>query len=101
MRYLGNAKVTFEEFWRDDEQFHRAVSLAARLELLPDLLAEQRAIVRRSTIIRTHDNFADQAREHIAVIDAIAEGDAEKARASMSLHFQNMRTRTLGSLVNH
>lgn len=101
LRYLGDAKATFQDFWRDDEKFHRAVSVAARLELLPELLAEQRAIVQRSTIIRTHDNFADQAREHLAVIDAIGEGDPVRARAAMSLHFDNMRARTLGSLANH
>lgn len=100
LRYLGDSKATFEEFWRDDERFHRAVAVAARLELLSGLLAEQRAIVQRSTIIRTHDNFAEQAKEHIAVIDAIAEGDVEAARAAMSLHFENMRARTLGSLSN-
>lgn len=100
MRYLGDSKATFEGFWRDDEQFHRAVAVAARLELLPDLLVEQRAIVQRSTIIRMDDNFADQAKEHIAVIDAIAQGDIEQARAAMSLHFENMRARTLGSLSN-
>jgi DNA-binding GntR family transcriptional regulator len=100
MFHLGGGKTTFEEFWRDDEEFHRAVALAARLELLPELLAEQRAIVRRSTIIRTHSNFAEQANEHIAVIDAIAAGDAEAARAAMSLHFANMQERTLGSLSN-
>jgi DNA-binding GntR family transcriptional regulator len=100
MRYLGDGKATFEVFWRDDDRFHRAVAVAARLELLSDLLVEQRAIVQRSTIIRNNDNFAEQAKEHIAVIDAIAEGDVEGARAAMSLHFENMRARTLGSLSN-
>ena len=71
---------------------------AARLELLPVILAEQRAIARRCTITRTHDRFADQAREHIAVIDAIAAGDGDAARAAMSLHFENVRTRFLGWL---
>ncbi|BCH30129.1 GntR family transcriptional regulator [Mesorhizobium sp. L-8-10] len=97
-RYLDDGKATFDDFWRDDELFHLGVALAARMELLPELLAEQRAIVRRSTIIRTHDNFADQAKEHIAVIDAIVDGNPAAARAAMSLHFDNMRTRTLGSL---
>jgi DNA-binding GntR family transcriptional regulator len=98
MRYLGDSKATFEDFWRDDEHFHRAVAMAARLTLLPELLAEQRAIVRRSTIIQTHDNFAEQAGEHLTVIDAIERGDVERARAAMGLHFDNMRMRTIGSL---
>lgn len=97
-RYLGDQAMDFESFWQDDSTFHRAVVLAAGLTLLPDLLAEQRAIVRRSTIIRTHTDFADQAREHIAVIDAIAGHDAEAASAAMALHFHRMRARTLGWL---
>ncbi|ABN78190.1 GntR family transcriptional regulator [Cereibacter sphaeroides] len=98
LRYLGAGAMDFERFWQDDGIFHRAVALAAGLTLLPGLLAEQRAIVRRSTIIRTHTNFADQAREHIAVIDAIAGRDAEAAAAAMALHFDRMRARTLGWL---
>ncbi|WP_145104477.1 GntR family transcriptional regulator [Cereibacter sediminicola] len=98
LRYLGGAVMDFETFWQDDGIFHRAVALAAGLTLLPGLLSEQRAIVRRSTIIRTHTNFADQAREHIAVIDAIASRDAEAASAAMGVHFDRMRARTLGWL---
>lgn len=97
-RYLGDQAIDFESFWQDDSTFHRAVAKAAGLTLLPDLLAEQRAIVRRSTIIRTHTNFAEQAREHIAVIDTISGHDAEAASAAMALHFHNMRARTLGWL---
>ncbi|AXQ93956.1 GntR family transcriptional regulator [Cereibacter azotoformans] len=98
LRYLGGAEMDFETFWQDDGAFHRAVALAAGLTLLPGLLSEQRAIVRRSTIIRTHTNFADQAREHIAVIDAIASRNAAAASAAMSVHFERMRARTLGWL---
>jgi succinate dehydrogenase hydrophobic membrane anchor protein len=60
-----------------------AVATAARLVLLPAILADQRAIVRRSTIIRTHARFDEQSREHIAVIDAIADQDPEAARAAI------------------
>ncbi|RRH76197.1 GntR family transcriptional regulator [Falsigemmobacter faecalis] len=98
LRYLKADPANFESFWIDDSEFHRAVALAARLKLLPELLDEQRAIVRRSTIIRSHDNFADQAREHIAVIDAIAARDPEAAGAEMAQHFKHMRARTLGWL---
>lgn len=44
------------------------------------MLNELRSIARRCTITRTHDRFADQAREHIAVIDAIEERDAPGRR---------------------
>lgn len=98
LRYLRAEPAKFEDFWVDDNDFHRAVAMAARLRLLPELLDEQRAIVRRSTIIRSHDNFADQAREHIAVINAIEARDADAAGAEMEKHFKHMRARTLGWL---
>ncbi|MDN5787939.1 GntR family transcriptional regulator [Pseudorhodobacter sp.] len=97
-QYLEGNAAQFEDFWQDDGDFHRAVAMAARLTLLPELLAEQRAIVQRCTIIRHEINFADQAREHIAVIDAIAAGDPAAARSAMLQHFENMRARTLGWL---
>lgn len=98
LRYLTADAASFEDFWEDDSDFHHAVAMAAHLTLLPDLLAEQRAIVRRSTIIRNDSSFADQAREHIAVIDAIESGDAEAAGMAMMRHFDLMRARTMGWL---
>ncbi|MBK0328120.1 GntR family transcriptional regulator [Rhodobacteraceae bacterium F11138] len=88
----------FGEFWDKDEAFHLEVAKAAELTILPVILTEQRAIVRRCTIIRTHTRFDDQLREHLDVLDAIEARDPAAARAAMSLHFDNMRTRSLGTL---
>lgn len=96
--YAQGRNVAFDDFWAEDDRFHLAVARAARLELLSAILAEQRAIARRCTITRTHGRFTDQAREHIAVIDAIASGAGEDARAAMRRHFENVRTRFLGWL---
>ncbi|MGA0542151.1 GntR family transcriptional regulator [Neotabrizicola sp. VNH66] len=98
MRYLEEGRTNFETFWQDDGDFHQSVAAAARLSLLPGLLAEQRAIVRRSTVIRNDTTFADQALEHVAVIDAIAARDPQAALAAMSRHFDQMRARTLSWL---
>lgn len=97
--YAKGANVAFDDFWHEDERFHLAVAEAAQLTLLPAILAEQRAVARRCTITRTHDLFADQALEHIAVIDAIAARDAAAARTAMSNHFENVRTRFLSRLA--
>lgn len=94
--YAEGRSVGFDEFWQVDEGFHAGVARAAGLELLPAILAEQRAVARRCTITRVHDRFDEQAREHIAVLDAIARGDAPAARDAMSLHFENVRNRFLG-----
>lgn len=98
LHYQEGNNTDFETFWKDDGDFHLAVAEAAHLSLLPGILAEQRAIVGRSSVIRSDTTFADQAREHIAVIDAIAARDPDAARAAMSRHFDQMRARTLGWL---
>jgi DNA-binding GntR family transcriptional regulator len=97
--YAEGSDVAFDRFWLDDDDFHVAVAEAAGLSLLPSMLAEMRSIARRCTITRTHDRFSEQAREHIAVIDAIEAGDPARARAAMETHFDSVRTRFLGWLA--
>jgi DNA-binding GntR family transcriptional regulator len=59
------------------------------------MLREMRSIARRCTITRTHDRFAEQAAEHIAVIDAIEARDPAAATAAMEAHFDSVRNRFL------
>lgn len=96
--YADGRNVAFDQFWLDDDQFHEAVAAAAGLELLPAMLTEMRSIARRCTITRTHDRFAEQAREHIAVIDAIEAQDPQRAFAAMEAHFESVKSRFLGWL---
>jgi DNA-binding GntR family transcriptional regulator len=93
--YVAGGDVAFDRFWMDDDVFHEAVAEAAGLRLLPDMLREMRSIARRCTITRTHDRFAEQAAEHIAVIDAIEGRDAAAAAAAMEAHFDSVRSRFL------
>ncbi|MBO9101535.1 MULTISPECIES: GntR family transcriptional regulator [unclassified Rhizobium] len=93
--YVEAEDVAFDRFWMDDDAFHEAVAEAAGLRLLPGMLQEMRSIARRCTITRTHDRFAEQAAEHIAVIDAIEAQDADVAAAAMEAHFDSVRSRFL------
>ncbi|WFR99309.1 GntR family transcriptional regulator [Rhizobium tumorigenes] len=93
--YVEAEDVAFDRFWMDDDAFHEAVAAAAGLHLLPGMLQEMRSIARRCTITRTHDRFAEQAAEHIAVIDAIEARDADAAAAAMEAHFDSVRSRFL------
>lgn len=96
--YADGRNVAFDQFWLDDDQFHEAVAAAAGLDLLPAMLIEMRSIARRCTITRTHDRFDEQAREHIAVIDAIEAQDPSRAAAAMEAHFESVKSRFLGWL---
>ena len=97
--YAEGGDIAFDNFWLDDDAFHLAVAKAAELPLLATMLTEMRSVARRCTITRTHDRFDQQAREHIAVVDAIEAGDAAAAQAAMELHFDSVRGRFLGWLA--
>jgi DNA-binding GntR family transcriptional regulator len=94
---VDGAPVSFDAFWEADGRFHGAVARAARLELLPGIIDEQRGIARRCTLTRTYDTFVEQAREHVEIIDAIAAHDAERAAVCMAKHFDHVRARFLGT----
>lgn len=96
--YAAGGDIAFDNFWLDDDSFHLAVAQAAELPLLATMLTEMRSIARRCTITRTHDRFDQQAREHIAVVDAIEAGDSEAAQAAMEMHFDSVKARFLGWL---
>ncbi len=93
--YLDKDDWPFDTFWDSDNRFHNAVAAGAQLTLLPGILDELRAVARRCSITRTHDRFTQQAREHLAVIDHIAGGDPDGARAAMEAHFDSARIRFL------
>jgi DNA-binding GntR family transcriptional regulator len=91
--YVDGADIAFDDFWRHDEAFHLAVAQAAGFALLPEMIAQMRQTARRCTISRTHDRYAEQASEHLAVIAAIEAGDQAAARATMEHHFDSVRMR--------
>jgi DNA-binding GntR family transcriptional regulator len=97
--YAEGGDIAFDNFWLDDDVFHLAVAEAAELPLLATMLTEMRSIARRCTITRTHDRFDQQAREHIAVVDAIEAGNSQAAQVAMELHFDSVRARFLGWLA--
>ncbi|MDB6454218.1 GntR family transcriptional regulator [Falsirhodobacter sp. 20TX0035] len=97
-RCASGEAMDFDTFWAMDDRFHTAVVRAAGLSLLPAILDEQRAVARRSTIVRRLDVFTDQGHEHLAVIDAIRRGDPAGAAAAAHHHFDCMRARFLHNL---
>lgn len=99
--YLSSADSAFDRFWEDDDAFHLAIARAAGWEILPDILRALRETARRCTISRSHDDFATQAAEHLAVIEAIAAGNDTEARAAMERHFDSVRQRFLARMLRH
>lgn len=96
---VENNEMDFDEFWQDDERFHIAVARAARFELIPEILREYRAVALRSKLIRSHDNFGEQIKEHIGIVEAITRGDADGAHSAMWQHFAKANSRFLESFA--
>jgi DNA-binding GntR family transcriptional regulator len=46
-------------------------------------------------VVRMERNFADQAKEHLAVLEGIAAKDHERARSAMIAHTDKVRDRFL------
>lgn len=88
-----------EAFARADEAFHRAVAAAAGFALLGAMIGEMHETAQRSAIARRDTGFADQARDHLAVIAAIAAGDGPAARAAMEQHFDALSARFVALLL--
>ena len=96
---VSGQPTTFAAFWEADGAFHRAVAESARLHLLPDILDDQRRTAHRCSLTRTYDSFVDQAREHVAIAQAIIDRDPETAAHRTTAHFDNVRARFLGTFA--
>jgi len=97
--YAQGFDAGFEQFWRDDGAFHQAVAQAAQLPLLEEMIGSMRLELYRGTRPHTISNYVQQAKEHLAVIDAIEAHDPQAAQAAMQRHFDGVRERILHQLA--
>jgi DNA-binding GntR family transcriptional regulator len=96
--FAAAPEVEFEAFWRHDDRFHDAIADAAGKPLLAGLIKDLRGKARMCHIRRMPRTFQAQGREHIALLDALASGDAARARAAMAEHLDAVRNRLLAWL---
>lgn len=89
-------------FTRMDEAFHAELSRRANNNYLDFMLDKVGGILQicRHYAIGNIPK-ASSSMEHIAVIDAIISGDAEEAKAKMTLHLRNTRDGVLRYISRH
>lgn len=88
----------FDAFWQVDDRFHDAIALASGSPLLSTLIMDLRRKARMCNLKRMPANFVQQGSEHTVVLDALATGDGEAARAAMHTHLDNVRQRLISWL---
>jgi DNA-binding GntR family transcriptional regulator len=86
--------------WQVDDLVHFTIAEAAGNKLLTTMIRDLR---RRTHIFNTKripGRRRPGALEHLALIDAVAAGDADKARAIMSEHIENVKSSIIQQVVS-
>jgi DNA-binding GntR family transcriptional regulator len=81
-----------------DDALHNRLAHLAGSRLLMSLIADLRAKTRIFDTGRVPERLRPGAEEHIAIIEAVLDGDAEAARRAMRAHIDNVRASVLGHL---
>ncbi|MCX7325269.1 MAG: GntR family transcriptional regulator [Hyphomicrobiales bacterium] len=81
-----------------DDELHNRLAHLAGSHLLAELIADLRRKTRIFDAGRVPERLRPGAREHIAIIDAVLDGDADAAREAMRSHIDNVRASVLRHL---
>lgn len=81
-----------------DDELHNRLACMAGSRLLAEMIADLRRRTRIFDTGRVPERLRPGALEHVAIIDAVAAGDAEAAREAMRIHIDNVRASVLHHL---
>lgn len=95
--YLDAPDVSAEDHQRTDEELHACIARMAESPMLGELIANLRLRTRVFDKKMLPGRFEPGCREHIAIIDAILNGDADAAGAAMKKHLDN----AVQSIIDH
>jgi DNA-binding GntR family transcriptional regulator len=84
---------------QDDRDFHAAIATASGNPVLATAISDLRRRTAMFRLGRLPDRVDQVCDEHLAIIDALASGDGEAARAAMQTHIDNVRTHLLQRLT--
>ena len=82
-----------EDMIRHDTRFHHIIVESCRNKILVQMIEQLQELVLRFRYIY-YDNFRraeNMPEEHEAIVTAIAEGDADKARAAADIHIERLK----------
>jgi DNA-binding GntR family transcriptional regulator len=90
---VEDPNLEFDPFWEYDDEFHLFIADASGKPLLAQYIRNLRDKARMCHVVRMEKNFEQQAREHIAVLEAVAEKKPDEARQAMATHIDRVRER--------
>jgi DNA-binding GntR family transcriptional regulator len=96
---VSPAEVTPERHWSVDDLVHLTIAEATGNRLLIRLVTDLRERTRMFGLARIPRRFAPGKAEHLAILDAIRDGDGAAASTAMRLHIDNARKGILDTLA--
>ncbi len=96
---LEKEKPSVAEHWAVDDLVHGMVSDAAQNRLLATTILDLRRRTHIFSTERIPDRLHPGATEHLAILDAVASGDAVAARKSMADHIDNVRSAIVEAIL--
>ena len=84
---------------RDDRDFHAAIAEASGNPVLATTISDLRKRTAMFRLGRLPERLDQVCDEHVAILDALASGDGEAARAAMQTHIENVRAFLLQRLT--
>jgi DNA-binding GntR family transcriptional regulator len=97
---LSDPNVEFDPFWSYDDSFHMFIAESSGKPLLAHMIQNLRDKARMCHMVRMEKNFTQQAHEHISVLQALENRNAEEARTAMTNHIDRVRERLLKWLLD-
>lgn len=76
--------------WASDDRVHNLFIDACGNDVMADIVRALRATTRLFEIARLADRLGPDSREHIAILDALAEGDPKGARRAVAAHIRSL-----------
>ncbi|WP_454854543.1 GntR family transcriptional regulator [Rhizobium binxianense] len=90
---VEDPSLDFDPFWEYDDEFHLFIADASGKPMLAQYIRNLRDKARMAHVVRMEKNFEQQALEHIAVLQAVADKKPDEARQAMSTHIDRVRER--------
>ena len=92
-----------EQLRQVDEQFHDLICYLSKRTVIMDTLIPLHRKTRRYRRISMEDwsRTVNTRKEHRAILDAMASGNADLAESLMAKHIENAKKHMLGGFINH
>jgi DNA-binding GntR family transcriptional regulator len=88
---MSTAKITKSMHWNLDDEIHDLIASNCGNRSLERLIGETRLKSRLCNVERRPERLLPACREHLAIVDAIIQRDAQSARQAMVQHLINVR----------